>query len=68
MLDRREFNVQLTVTTTHEYIVTARSEEEAVSIAETLHEDGETGEIIASEVETGDAYPMDEEGELEDEE
>jgi hypothetical protein len=67
VLDRREFNVQLVVTSTHEYVVTARSEEEAVSIAEGLFEDEDEGEITSSEVETADAYPMDEE-DLEDDE
>jgi hypothetical protein len=72
MLDRREFVVQLVVTSTHEFVIEARSESEAVQHAEGMIEDGDYGTILDREVEMADAFASedvedDEESEDEDE-
>lgn len=69
MLEQREFKVQLTVITAHEYVVTARTEEEANTTAEGMLEDGEQGVVLSTVVDQADAYPFtEEETEEEDEE
>lgn len=59
MRDTKEFEVELVVTTTHLYTVLARTPEEAIADAENLYEDGDRGEIVADDIETADAYPID---------
>lgn len=70
MIGQKEWRVQLIVTTAHEYVVTARTPEEAISEAEgMLLEDEEAGEVMSREVENADAYPYtDEEYDEDDEE
>lgn len=67
MFDQKEFKVQLIVTTAHEFVVTARTEEEAVSVAEGMLDDGEEGNILSSDVENADAYPYTDQGDEEEE-
>ena len=62
MFDQKEHKVQLIEMKAHEYIITARTEEEAITIAEGLLDDGEEGFILSSEVEQADAYPYTDEG------
>ena len=57
MFDQKEFKVQLIVITAHEYVVTARTDEEAISIAEGMLDDGEEGFVLSSDVDNADAYP-----------
>lgn len=58
--DNKEFEVELVVTTRHLYTVFARTPEEAISDAEGLLDDGERGEVMSSEIEASDAYPIEE--------
>lgn len=64
--DNKEFEVELVVTTRHLYTVFARTPEEAISDAEGLLEDGERGEVMSSDVEASDAYPIEEAAAFED--
>lgn len=57
--DTKEYEVELVVTTTHLYTVFARTPEEAIADAENLYEDQDRGEVIAFDIETSDAYPID---------
>jgi hypothetical protein len=61
---KREYVVQLTVTSSHEYSVDASSEEEAVALAEECFEAGDGGLLVAYEIETADGF---EAGEAEEE-
>lgn len=54
-----EFIVQLVVTSTHEYSVHAHDEEEAVSKAEGSFDSGDVGERLEYDVESADAYLLD---------
>lgn len=67
MLERKEWRVQLTATSQHNYTIEARTVEEAISTAEGLLEDGEFGEVSAPSVEYADAWLRDEEDDLENE-
>ncbi len=67
MYDPKEFTVQLTATAQHTYTVIARTEEEAISAAEGLLDDGEFGEVSAPSIEYSDAWPSDEDQEEPDE-
>lgn len=58
--DNQEFEVELIVTTRHLYTVHARTPEEAISDAEGLLEDGESGEVMSRDIEASDAYPIEE--------
>jgi hypothetical protein len=66
-VEQREFIVQLVVITSLEYVVTARSEEDAISQAEGMYEDGDTGKTLSSDFESADAFPYRDE-EIEEEE
>jgi hypothetical protein len=68
VFDQKEFKVQLIVTTAHEYVVTARTDEEAISIAEGMLDDGEEGFILSSDVDNADAYPYTDQGDDDEEE
>lgn len=59
-LENREFEVELVVTRRHLFTTLSRTVEEAISDAENLLEDGEEGEVVSTEIETADAYPIDE--------
>lgn len=72
MAERREFAVELVVTSEHNYTVLARTPEEAISIAEELFESGDIGEVTTSQIETADAasagdYAEEEDLDLEEE-
>lgn len=60
MRDNKEYEVELVVMSTHLYTVFARSPEEAIADAENLYEDEDRGEIVSHDIETADAYPIDE--------
>lgn len=51
MAEFKEWEVQLTVLTEHNYGVSARTEEEAIDIAQQLFDDGEEGEISMTSIE-----------------
>lgn len=57
-LENREFEVELVVTTRHLFTTLSRTPEEAISDAENLLEDGETGEVVSQDIESADAYPL----------
>lgn len=59
-LENREYEVELIVTRHHLYTQFARSPEEAIADAENLLEDGEDGDIVSTEIEVSDAFPVDE--------
>lgn len=64
---KREYIAELIVTTCHYFTVLARSPEDAVAEAENLLEDGETGTIISRDIETADAYPVEDSFSMSDE-
>ena len=59
MAEHKEWVVDLVVTTEHSYTVLARTAEEAVSIAEDLHADGDEGFVTGVNVESADAVSGD---------
>jgi hypothetical protein len=59
-LENKEYEVEVVVTTTHLFTTFSRSVEEAESDAENLIEDGDLGEIVHREIETVEAFPVDE--------
>jgi hypothetical protein len=65
MMDQREFIVQLVVSSTHQYVVDARTEEEAIAQAEGMLEDEEYGDRLGFEIEISEAFsePLEEEEE-----
>jgi len=60
-MSKQEYEVQLIVTTEHRFTTIARTPEEAVSEAEAMREDGDSGEIINRSIEMADAYPIEDE-------
>jgi len=56
--ENREYEVELIVTRRHLYTTLSRSPEEAESDAENLFEDGDLGDIIDTEIEVIEAYPL----------
>ena len=58
--DKREYEVELIVTSRHLITTYSRTPEEAESDAEDLFEDGERGTVMSYEVEQSEAYPLDE--------
>jgi hypothetical protein len=64
--EKREFEVELIVTSRHLITTLSRTPEEAEQDAETLYEDGDTGQLLSFEVEQSDAYPVGEDVELDD--
>lgn len=60
-MSKGNYTVVLTTTTVHTFeIDEVNSSEEAISVAEGLLEEGETGTITLQEVVTWDAYPQEE--------
>lgn len=55
---REEYQVELTVTSRHSYIVMARSPEEAISNAEDLLHSGDQGGLDSVDVDYADAFPL----------
>ena len=68
LLDKREFEVELVVSSRHLITTYSRTPEEAEQDAETLYEDGETGQLLGYEIEATDAYPVGEDAELDEDE
>jgi hypothetical protein len=68
LLDKKEFEVELVVTSRHLISTYSRTTEEAEQDAETLYEDGETGQLLGYEIEAAEAYPVGEDGELDEDE
>lgn len=66
MAEYKEFAVELIVTTEHQYVVPARTAEEAVTIAEELFESGNEGEVVATSIDNADAIAGDAYAEAED--
>jgi hypothetical protein len=72
--DKQEFEVELVVTRHHLFTTFSRTAEEAVSDAEMLLEDGDDGQILSTDIEMSDAFPVgdepreaDEDDDMEDE-
>lgn len=72
--DKQEFEVELVVTRRHLFVTHSRTAEEAVSDAEMLLEDGDDGEVLSTDIEMSDAFPVgdepreaDEDDDLDDE-
>ena len=51
----KEFAVNMIVTTEHEYLVPARTEEEAADIAQELFDSGDEGEVLSTSIESIEA-------------
>lgn len=71
MSENREYEVEARITRHHLFTVFSRSQEEAESDVENLIEDGEVGEVVSTEVEIMDTFPVesaedDEEEDVED--
>jgi len=66
--ENREFEVELTVITTHLYVIPARTAEEAEADAENLLDDGDEGEITYQQIESAEAFPIDDLSTEEDDE
>lgn len=67
---KREYIVQLVVESTHEYSISATSEEEAVGQAELEYERGNVGSLMGFDVQMADGFLADgdpEEGDDEEE-
>lgn len=60
MADLKEWAVDLIVTTEHNYVVLARTAEEAVGQAEDLLDSGDDGEIVATSLDSADAVSANE--------
>lgn len=56
--DKREFEVELVVTTRHLITTFSRSPEEAERDAEDLYDDGEMGKVISYDIEQADAFAI----------
>lgn len=67
MAEHKEWLVDLVVTSEHQYTVLARTQEEAVSIAEGLYDDGNEGFVTGVNVESADAMSGDITSSIEDE-
>lgn len=65
-MSNKEWIVQLTVTSTHEYSVVASSEEDAIAQAETMYEDGDQGDLLDYEIDTSDGFAQSYEDEGDD--
>lgn len=59
MSETKEWAVDLVITSVHSYNVVARTVEEAVEVAEGLFDDGDSGEVLDSYVESADAVTVD---------
>lgn len=74
-MEKQEFEVELVVTRTHLITTFSRSAEEAISDAENLLDDGDFGEVLTTDIESAEAFPVgdepreddEDEGELNDE-
>jgi hypothetical protein len=55
MAEAREWAVDLIVTTEHNYVVLARTVEEAIDIAEGRYNDGDEGDVVAVSIDSSDA-------------
>lgn len=66
--ENREYEVELIVTRRHLYTTFSRSPEEAESDAENMFEDGDFGDIIDTEIEVAEAFPIEDINPSEDEE
>lgn len=56
--ENREYEVELVVTQRHLYTTFSRSPEEAEADAEGMFEDGDPGDIIDTEIEIAEAFPI----------
>lgn len=59
---KQPFEVQVTVTKTHSFLIEANTSEEACLIAEQYIEDGEKGVERLDAIESADAIPVEEGG------
>jgi hypothetical protein len=66
--EKREFEVELVVTTRHLITTYSASVAEAERDAEELYEDGELGFVMSFDIETVDAFPVGEDVDLDDSE
>jgi len=64
--DNREYEVELVVTQRHLYTTFSRSPEEAEADAEVMFEDGDPGDIIETEIEVAEAFPIEDIAEAKD--
>lgn len=65
--DKQEFEVELVVTRRILFRTFSSTEEEAISDAENLLEDGDEGQVLSTDIEDGEAWPVGDEP-LEDDE
>jgi hypothetical protein len=65
--DKREFEVELVVTRRILFRTLSGTEEEAIADAEMLFEDGDEGQILSTDIEMSEAYPVGDEPVEEDE-
>jgi hypothetical protein len=61
-MDKREWHVQITAMSSHDFVVEARTAEEAEAIAGDLLNDGADRDVIY-EIDCADAWPADEDDE-----